>query len=125
MQLLLAIAIGGATGALARHFVAGGITRALGTGLPYGTFTVNIMGSFAMGLLVALFAHKLDVSQEMRAFLAVGFLGSFTTFSTYSLETVNLVQRGDLQGAVLYAGGSLIVGVLALYAGLYSGRLFA
>lgn len=123
MQLLLSIALGGALGALARHFVAGAVTRFAGTGLPYGTFTVNITGSFLMGLLIVYFAHRLNVPQELRALLAVGFLGSFTTFSTYSMETVNLIQRGDWQSAALYAGGSMILGVLALFAGLAAGRV--
>jgi len=123
MQLLLAIALGGAAGALARHFVAGAVTRLAGTGFPYGTLTVNVAGSFLMGVLIVAFAHKLSVPQELRGLLAVGFLGSFTTFSTYSMETVNLIQRGDWQAAALYAGGSMIIGVLALFAGLWTGRL--
>lgn len=123
MHSLVAIALGGAIGALARHFVSGAVTRLVGAGFPFGTFTVNILGSMAMGFLIVAFAHKLDVTPGLRSFLAVGFLGSFTTFSTYSMETVLLIERGDWQGAVLYAGGSLVVGVLALFAGMWFGRL--
>lgn len=123
MQLVLAIAAGGALGAVSRHFVSGAVSKFTGIGFPFGTFTVNIVGSLLMGLLITLLAHKIDVSNQLRSFLAVGFLGSFTTFSTYSMETVLLVQRGDWSGAALYSIGSLIVGVLALLAGLWLGRV--
>lgn len=124
MQLVLAIAAGGALGAVSRHFVSGAVSKMVGIGFPFGTFSVNILGSLLMGLLVTLFAHKVDVSTDLRSFLTVGFLGSFTTFSTYSMETVLLVQRGDWTGAVFYSVGSLIIGALALVIGLWLGRLF-
>ncbi len=123
MQLVLAIAAGGALGAVSRHFVAGAVTKLAGTGFPLGTLTVNIVGSLALGLLVTLLAHKIDVLPHVRSFLAVGFLGSFTTFSAYSMETMLLIQRGDWTGAALYSVGSLVVGVLALLLGLWLGRL--
>lgn len=123
MQMLLSIAVGGATGALLRHYTAGAVTRAFGTGFPYGTFCVNILGSLIMGFLVTAFALKFQASQELRGFLTVGLLGSFTTFSTYSLETVLLIERGDWQGAGLYAFGSLFVGVAALFIGMWLGRV--
>ena len=124
MQLLFAIAAGGAVGALARHYVAGSITKALGYGgFPYGTFTVNIVGSLLMGLLITAFALKFESSQELRGFLTVGLLGSFTTFSTFSLEGALLIQRGDWQGAILYMLGSLVLGVLFLFAGMWLGKI--
>ncbi|MFC4349790.1 fluoride efflux transporter CrcB [Kordiimonas lipolytica] len=123
MQMLLAIAVGGAAGALSRHFVAGAIMRAVGIGFPYGTFAVNILGSLIMGFLVTAFAHSLSVSQEMRGLLAVGFLGSFTTFSTYSLEIVRLIERSEWMLASLYAFGSLALGVAGLFAGIRLGRI--
>lgn len=125
MQTLVAIALGGAIGALSRHFVAGAVMRFTGSTFPLGTFAVNVIGSMAMGFLIVAFAHKLNVTPGMRAFLAVGFLGSFTTFSTYSMETVLLVQRGEWAGAVLYSFGSLAIGVLALLAGMWLGRVLA
>lgn len=123
MQMLLAIAVGGAAGALSRHFLAGAIMRVVGPGFPYGTFVVNMLGSLLMGLLVTMFSHKLAVSQELRGLLAVGFLGSFTTFSTYSLETVLLIERGDLLNAGIYALGSLLLGVAGLFVGIWIGRI--
>ncbi len=125
MQALVAIAFGGAFGALMRHFVSGGVSKLAGIGFPLGTFTVNIVGSLLMGFLITAFAHKMTVTPGMREFLAVGFLGSFTTFSTYSMETVLLVERGEWLSAAVYAGGSLIVGVLALLAGMWMGRFLA
>lgn len=123
MQTLIAIAFGGALGALSRHFVSSAVMKFTGGGFPYGTFAVNIIGSFLMGLLIIAFAHRFDMTPALRALFTVGFLGSFTTFSTYSMETVLLVERGDFQGAALYAGGSLFVGVLALMAGMWLGRI--
>lgn len=123
MQMLLAIAAGGAAGALSRHFVAGAITRALGTGFPYGTFTVNILGSLVMGFLITAFALKIQASPELKGLLTVGFLGSFTTFSTYSLEVALLIERNDWAGAGLYAFGSLLVGVTGLFIGIWLGRV--
>ncbi|WP_262695609.1 fluoride efflux transporter CrcB [Kordiimonas aquimaris] len=124
MQMILAIGFGGALGAIARHYFAGVITKAVGTSFPYGTMAVNILGSLIMGVLVAAFAARLNGMPELRGFLTVGILGSFTTFSTYSLETVLLIERGDWQAAIMYAFGSLFVGVLALMFGLWLGRLF-
>lgn len=123
MQTLVAIAIGGAAGALSRHFVASAVNRWADGGFPYGTMTVNVLGSLFMGLLITVLAHRFEAAPELRALLTVGFLGSFTTFSTYSMETVLLVERGDIQGAALYAFGSLAIGVMALVTGMWFGRL--
>jgi CrcB protein len=124
MQLIFAIAAGGAIGAVARHYVAGAVMKATSySGYPYGTFTVNILGSLLMGLLVTAFALKFENSQELRGFLTVGLLGSFTTFSTYSLEGALLIERGDWMAAALYMGGSLVVGLFALFAGIWLGKV--
>ncbi len=123
MQMLIAIAAGGAIGALARHFVAGAITKSVGIGFPYGTFAVNMLGSLLMGVLITAFALKFESSQELRGFLTVGLLGSFTTFSTFSLEGALLIQRGDWQGALLYTGGSLVLGVSCLFVGMWLGKI--
>jgi len=121
--MLLAIAAGGAIGALARHFAAGAVTRMLGIGFPYGTFAVNMVGSLLMGVLVVAFALKFEASPAMKGFLTVGLLGSFTTFSTFSLEGTLLIQRGDWQTAFLYTFGSLVVGVICLFVGMWLGKI--
>jgi CrcB protein len=123
MQMLLAIAAGGALGAVSRHYVAGQVLRAMGPGFPYGTMLVNVLGSLLMGLMITAFAVKFETSQALRGFLTVGLLGGFTTFSTYSLEAALLIERGDWTGAALYAFGSMALGLAALFAGIWLGRV--
>ncbi len=124
MKLILAIAIGGAAGAVSRHFLTASIMRLLGSGFPYGIFVVNVVGSFLMGLLVTLLATRFEVSPELRGLLAVGFLGSFTTFSTYSLDIMLMIERGEWGSAAIYAFGSLVLGVLGLIGGMMIGKIF-
>lgn len=100
---LFAIAIGGALGALLRFWVADGIHAVLGRSFPYGTLTVNLLGSLLMGGLYVLFADKLDLNPAWRAGLLVGVLGAFTTFSTFSLETLLLLEQGRVLTALLNA----------------------
>lgn len=119
---ILAIGAGGAIGAIARHFVAGSVMRFFGTGFPYGTLAVNILGAFVMGALVEAFALRFSLSQTAQAFLTVGLLGGFTTFSAFSLEVVLLIERHEWAPAILYATASVVLSVLALFAGLASVR---
>lgn len=124
MQMLLAIGAGGAVGAMARHLMGRFVTQFSGhLGFPYPTMTVNVLGSFLIGLLVVGMAARFELSQELRGFLVVGILGGFTTFSTFSLETVLLMERGEFFQALVYAVGSLILGVAAIFAGMWLGRL--
>ena len=123
MSLWFAVAAGGALGALARWLVVGQAVRLLGPEFPAGTMAVNILGSLAMGLAAALVAQGLALSVELRTFFTVGFLGSFTTFSTYSLDAVRLAERGDWAQAAFYAAGSVALGVLAFLAGARLARL--
>jgi len=127
MQMVLAIALGGAIGAVARHFIAHRIALVFGhtsvLGIPVGIMGVNIIGSFLMGVLVAGLAVRLQMSEELRAFLAVGVLGGFTTFSTFSLETVLLVERNQFAAAALYVAGSLVLSVLGLFAGMWLAKM--
>ena len=118
MQMILAIAGGGALGALTRHFWTGAIIRVLGTSFPWGVLTANILGSFCMGALVAFFAHSTDMSQAFKAFLTVGFLGAFTTFSAFSLDSINLIERGDYLSAGYYILGSVFCSITALFIGM-------
>ena len=112
-----AIAAGGALGAVARHFVNNGVMALAKTTFPLGIMSINILGSFVMGALIALFAAKLDISQGWKLFLTVGFLGSFTTFSTFSLDTMTLFSRGDWVGSATYVAASVILSIAGVFAG--------
>ena len=119
MKTLLAVAIGGAVGAIGRHLVASQVTKIFGTGFPLGTLTVNVIGSFVMGCLVETMALAWSPSPELRALLAVGFLGAFTTFSTFSMEVVLLVDRGQYVEAAAYVLTSVVFSVGGLFFGLH------
>ena len=119
LGILLAVALGGALGSLARYFVAGAVQSAAWSGFPWGIFVVNISGGFIMGVIVELGALKFHLVPEVRAFLTVGILGGYTTFSTFSLDSVLLIQRGAWGAAAAYMVGSTMLSVLALFAGLW------
>ena len=123
MKLLLAVALGGAFGALGRFLSTNWFARSLGTGFPFGTLFVNVAGSFVLALIVELLASRLSVSMELRAFLAVGLLGSFTTFSSFSLDVAVLYERGNLLAAGGYLGASVTLSIFALFSGLWIARL--
>ena len=116
--VLLAIALGGALGALGRHFVGSLMLHWLGAGFPWGTLAVNVVGSFAMGALVETMALVWSPSQELRALLTVGFLGAFTTFSTFSLDFYVVLQRGEIGLASIYLLASVSLAIGGLIAGL-------
>jgi len=118
MKLVMAIAAGGALGAVARHFIGHQMAVWLGHGFPWGTLTVNVVGSFTMGVLVEVMALAWSPSQEMRAFLTVGMLGALTTFSTFSLDIAVLYERGASLLVAAYIGASVALSVAALFAGL-------
>lgn len=118
MKLLVAIAAGGAVGALGRHFVNVLALMWLGTAFPWGTLTVNIVGSFTMGVFVELSALVWSPGPALRAMLTVGMFGAFTTFSTFSLETALLYERGQLGLSALYVLLSVTLSVGGLFAGL-------
>ena len=122
MKMILSIALGGALGALSRHVIGHMVAERLGRDFPYGTLTVNVVGSFLMGFLVIALASRFDASPELRGFLAVGVLGGFTTFSAYSLEIALLFERGAMQMSLLYAFLSVILAVGALFGGMMVGR---
>lgn len=123
MYLILAIAAGGAIGAVGRHFVNVGAVTMLGTGFPYATLIVNVVGSFLMGVLIHVMAVSWTVSPEMRAFLTVGGLGAFTTFSTFSLDVALLYERGQLFLAGIYIVVSVAISIGALFIGLKLSRI--
>jgi CrcB protein len=119
MAELLAVAAGGVLGAVARYSVYVAVGHLLGTGFPYATLIVNVVGSFAMGVLVETMAVVWSASNEMRLFLATGMLGAFTTFSTFSLDFAVLYERRALALCSLYTVASLILSVGALFVGLH------
>lgn len=111
---LLAVAAGGSLGSVARYLVGVGAGRLIGKNYPFGTLIINVTGSFLIGLFVALFATRWDVSQAWRIFLTVGICGGYTTFSTFSLDAWYLIERSEMVGAIAYMAGSVIFSVLAL-----------
>lgn len=120
----LVVFIGGGIGAALRHGVNIAAARAFGTAFPYGTLTVNVVGSLAMGLLAAYFAFKGDASQQWRLFLTTGILGGFTTFSAFSLDAALLYERGEVGLAALYVAGSVALSIAGLFAGFALVRNF-
>jgi CrcB protein len=118
MNMLIPVAMGGALGSIARYVFAGQVTRLAGGAFPWGIMATNVLGSFVMGVLVEAFAQRWSVGAEMRAFLTVGVLGGFTTFSSFSLDSALLLQKGDHLAAAAYMIGSVILSVAALFAGL-------
>ncbi|TPW33136.1 fluoride efflux transporter CrcB [Martelella alba] len=115
-------ALGGGIGAAGRYFVGIAAIRLAGPNFPWGTFIVNIVGSLMIGLLVEVVARLLNQSADMRVFLVTGVLGGFTTFSSFSLDTMTMVERGDYATAALYVAASVGLGLVAAFGGLMIGR---
>jgi CrcB protein len=118
MGTVLAVGVGGGLGALLRYYVAG-LLQPAGALFNWGIFFVNISGGFVMGLIVEGSALRFNLSPELRSFLTVGILGGYTTFSTFSLDSALLLQRGEYLQAAGYVIGSVVLSILALYAGLW------
>lgn len=123
---ILAAALGGALGSVARYVLGFYAGAAFGTAFPWGTLIINVSGSFVIGVLAELFALRWNVSPELRIFLIVGICGGYTTFSAFSLEVMTLIDRGATLQAASYIVGSVVTSLAALYAGLFLvRRLFA
>ena len=121
-MILAAVGVGGAIGSMARYLLAGFVQSPAWNGFPYGIFIVNVTGGFVMGLLVEGMALKFNVSPVTRAFLTTGIMGGYTTFSTFSLEAVMLIQKKDYQMALGYVLGSVVLSVVGVMLGLYLTR---
>lgn len=119
---LVYVAIGGALGSSARFLLAGAINRHGALYAPAGTFVVNVLGCFLFGVIVALADRRLPLAASTRAFLLVGVLGGFTTFSSYTFETFVLMRQAHLWRAALNAGGQVVAGLVAMWAGIASVR---
>lgn len=122
MTQVFAIAAGGAIGALMRYWVSIGVHGLVGRSFPYGTLTVNVLGSLAMGLLFVLLIERMDASSIWRAALLVGLLGAFTTFSTFSIETLNLLEEGAYTRAIMNVMLSVVLCIGAAWVGVKLGR---
>ncbi|MDI4236358.1 MULTISPECIES: fluoride efflux transporter CrcB [unclassified Bradyrhizobium] len=114
--------VGAGIGGALRHGVNLSTARTFGTGFPYGTLTVNVVGSLVMGLLAGYFAFRGEAAQTWRLFLTTGILGGFTTFSSFSLDTALLYERGELGLTLLYVAVSFACSVGALFVGLWAVR---
>lgn len=121
MSNLAGIALGGAIGALARYGLDGVVSRRV-AGFPLGTFVINVSGSLAIGLLFTLFSDRFLVPAWLRSTLTIGFLGAYTTFSTWSLETYRLMESGSWTAASANVLGSVAAGLAAVYLGTVLGR---
>ena len=121
MRTALCVGAAGFLGAMARYGVAGLVSRTEET-FPWGTFVVNISGCFLLGLLVAIFAHRFVVHPDLRIALTVGFLGAYTTFSTFALETVEFADTHSAGIALLNVGASVAAGLGAVWLGSALGR---
>lgn len=119
---ILAVAAGGAAGSVCRHLVGLMALRLLGPAFPYGTLTVNVLGSFAMGMLAVLIGGRLGGAEPVRLLLMTGFLGGFTTFSAFSLDIARLVERGEANLALIYGLGSVVLSLAGVAAGLALAR---
>jgi CrcB protein len=117
-MLYLIVFIGAGIGGALRHGVNVGAAKLFGFGLPFGTLIVNVVGSFAMGLLAGYFIYRPGISQHVRLFLTTGILGGFTTFSTFSLDAALLIERHAYALAAGYLIGSVAAGLSALFFGL-------
>ena len=123
MKLLLAIGAGSFFGGILRYQLSQFLQSKITSGFPLGTFTVNIIGCFCIGLVFAL-TDRGSLSAEWKLVIATGLLGGFTTFSAFSMETVNLLRDGQLLYAAGYAVSSVLIGLLATFAGITAIRFF-
>lgn len=114
---LLWVGLGGFCGANARYLVGGWAARRFGAEFPWGTFVVNVSGAFLLGFFATLGAERLSLPPQWRWLVAIGFIGAYTTFSTFEYETLQLVETGGLPRALANIVGSVVVGFLAVWLG--------
>lgn len=122
MTQTLAIAAGGAIGALLRFWMSTWVYARLGSDFPYGTLAVNVLGSLLMGVLYVVLLERMDLDPIWRAALLVGLLGAFTTFSTFSIETLNLIENREIITAIMNIFLSVVLCIGAAWLGVIAGR---
>lgn len=122
MGTLVGIGVAGALGALTRYGVDGVVARHVPGAFPWGTFVVNVSGSFALGLVFTLLAERVSADPSLRSAITIGFLGAYTTFSTLSYESYRLLEDGATGLALANVLGSVTVGLVAVYVGIVAGR---
>lgn len=122
MQTFLIISLGAILGANARYWLGGWAAQRFGTAFPYGTLIINLTGSLILGLFMTLVTERFLVDPRWRLLVAIGFLGAYTTFSTYTYESVNLILKGQVGLGLLDLFGSSFLGALAVTAGILLGR---
>lgn len=122
MNQILAIALGGALGSVARYGLSNGMYALFGRGFPYGTLAVNVLGSLLMGFLFVLFLERFASDGVLRAGVLIGVLGGFTTFSSFSIETFNLIESGEILKGGLNMALSLVLCIMATWLGVIIGR---
>ncbi len=123
MNAYIAIAFGGALGAVSRFWLHGAVQRFNDSGFPLGTFAVNVLGSFLIGVFFVVLAEKAELSEAWRPVVLVGFLGAMTTFSTFSLEALLLLEQGHYNTALFYIVSSVALCLFAAFAGMQLTRI--
>ena len=117
MQKYLFIALGGSLGSIARYWVGSTMSGRLGARFPYGTFVVNITACLAIGFVVTFFGERVQMNPAWRFLVPIGFIGAYSTFSTYEWETLSTIRAGAFLLAAVYAVGSLLLGLIAVWGG--------
>jgi len=125
MTPFLYISAGAILGANLRFLVGVWASQQFGSGFPYGTLIVNVAGCFIIGLFYGLGETRITITPELRLFVAIGFLGAFTTFSSFGNETINLIRSGDLWLALINVAGNNLLGLVAVFGGVTLARLLA
>jgi len=117
MNLIIAIFLGGGCGALSRYLIIDQINKISSNSFPYATILVNVLGAFLIGIIYYLLISKIIINEQLKLFITIGFLGGFTTFSSFNLDFFKLIESGSIFLAILYALASFLITIVAFYIG--------
>ena len=117
MNLIIAIFLGGGCGALSRYLIIDQINKISSNSFPYGTTLVNVLGAFLIGIIYHLLISKIVINEQLKVFITIGFLGGFTTFSSFNLDFFKLIESGSIFLAIVYALASFLITIVAFYIG--------